>query len=64
VLRRSRSPLAAAAQMPSGVVSCACREADAAMKKTNRLAMVLVNLLTRQRSLPTRLGQGERGNLP
>jgi len=35
-----------------------------AMKKTNRLAMVLVNLLTRQRSLPTRLGQGERGNLP
>jgi hypothetical protein len=34
------------------------------MKKPNRPAMILVNPLTRLRSLPTRLGQGERGNLP
>jgi hypothetical protein len=48
--------------MSTGRLSCACREADAAMKKPNKPPVILVNFLTRQRSLPMRLGQGERGN--
>ena len=59
---RSMSPRAAAVQMSAGLVSCASREAAAAMKKTQQPAIKLIDSLTRQRRLPKLLKQGERGN--
>jgi len=56
------SPWAAAVQMSGGLVSCASREADAAMKKMQQPTIKLVDSLTRRRRLPKLPNQGERGN--
>jgi len=55
-------PWAAAVQISVGLVSCASREVDAAMKKMQQPGINLVDSLTRRRRLPKLPNQGERGN--